>query len=153
MVEGIFRDIIILVLGIVGGYIAAVLGGLHTSRWANFLNNRKLLKTQKSKQQALQVYNRIKAFHEGKRDKYPYYLLLASGAVICAILGSTLILIISIQSNEYPVSIGYGIVALFAVMFIAMGMVFLGAIYETARQIERFGDYTKEFEERWGPID
>ncbi len=153
MVEGIIKDVIILVLGIVGGYVAAVLGGMHTSRWANFLNNRKLLKTQKSKQQALQVYNRIKAFHEGKRDKYPYYLLLASGAVMCAILSSTLILIISIQNNEYPVSVEYGIVALFAVMFIALGMVFLGAIYETARQIERFDDYTKEFEERWGPID
>lgn len=28
----------------------------------------------------------------------------------------------------------------------------LAGIYETARQIERFDDYKKEFEERWGPF-
>jgi len=32
-------------------------------------------------------------------------------------------------------------------------MLFLTAIYETARQIERFDEYKAELEQRWGSID
>jgi hypothetical protein len=28
----------------------------------------------------------------------------------------------------------------------------VAGIYETARQLERFDDYKREFEERWGPL-
>jgi hypothetical protein len=34
-----------------------------------------------------------------------------------------------------------------------MSVGFLMGLYETARQLERFDDYKKEFEERWGPLD
>ena len=33
-----------------------------------------------------------------------------------------------------------------------MAVLLLTGIYETARHLERFDDYKKEFEERWGPL-
>jgi hypothetical protein len=45
-------------------------------------------------------------------------------------------------------------ILLFTAFVIAiLSAVFLVGIYETARQLERFDDYKKEFEQRWGPID
>jgi hypothetical protein len=35
-------------------------------------------------------------------------------------------------------------------MFAVISFVLVAGIYETARQIERFEDYEKEFKERWG---
>jgi hypothetical protein len=111
------------------------------------------MKKHKTRQQALVVFNRIKAFREGKRDRYAFYMLLVGAAIISALFASTLILIISIQVHEYPISIEYGIVALLAVVAFLLALIFLTTLYETARQIERFDDYKAELEKRWGPID
>jgi hypothetical protein len=40
------------------------------------------------------------------------------------------------------------LISCFAFLFIAISFVLVGAIYETARQLERFDDYKREFEER-----
>lgn len=153
MWEAIIKDGIILVVGIIGGYVAAVLGGLHSNRWANYFNNRKLLKTRKTKQQALVAFNRIKEFHERKRDRYPFYLLLATSSILCAIFASTMILIISNQVHEYPIAPEYMIVLLLAGMSMAFSLILAISIYETARQVDRFDDYKAEFEKRWGSVD
>jgi hypothetical protein len=153
MWEVIIKDGIILVAGIVGGYVAAVLGGLHSNRWADFLHHRKLLKTRKTKLQALRVYNRIRSFREGKRDKYAFYIQLGTASVLSAIFAATAILVMSIQIHEYPISIEYGIVGALAAIAAALSLIFVASIYETDRQIGRFSDYTKEFVERWGSVD
>ena len=145
--------ILTVIVGLPGAYLMGVLGNLHTPRWAQYLQSRKLLKQTKTKQQALRGFNRIKAFHEGTRDRYAFYILLATAAIICAIIASTLILIISIQNHEYPVAIEYAIVALVAVIAVLLATLLSVGLYETARQIERFDDYKAEFEARWGPID
>ena len=80
-------------------------------------------------------------------------MVLMGAAIISAILASTLLLIISIQVHEFPISIEYGIVALFAVIAILLAIIFLTTIYETARQLERFDDYKAEFEEQWGVVE
>jgi hypothetical protein len=58
--------IVTLIVGIPGAYAMAVLANMHTPRLVNFLESRKLLKRHKTRQQALQVFNRTKAFHDGK---------------------------------------------------------------------------------------
>jgi multidrug transporter EmrE-like cation transporter len=145
--------ILTVVVGLPGAYVMGVLATLHSPRWSQYLQSRKLLKTQKTKEQALVVFNRIKAFREGKQDRYPFYMLLATSSILCAIFASTMILIISIQVHEYPISVEYAIVAALAVVAIASSLILLAAIYETARQIERFDDYKAEFERRWGSVD
>jgi len=143
-----------MIIGIPITYFIGMLAILHAPRLVQFLDKRKLIKQTKTKKQALEVFNNIKSFREGRRDRYAIYIILASCAIICAIIASTLFLIISIQNgDQYPISIGYGIVVLFAVAAISAAVVFLSAIYETARQIDRFEDYKVEFEKRWGSID
>ena len=45
------------------------------------------------------------------------------------------------------------LISLLVALILAMlAVASLAAIYETARQLERFEDYKKEFEERWGPL-
>jgi len=85
------KDIIGLWVGIISLVLAIPLGiasNLLTTRLLSYLERRRLIKARKTRQQALQVYKRIRAFQEGRRDKYPFYILLASSAVLCAIASS-----------------------------------------------------------------
>jgi len=141
-------------LGIPITYVIGMLANIHAPRLVQFLDQRKLLKHAKTKKQALLVFNRIKAFREGTRDRYPFYICLASGAIICAIVASTLFVIIWIKNGEqYPFGNGYIVVALIAVIAVLLAAAFLFAIFETARHIERFDDYKAEFEKQWGNLD
>jgi hypothetical protein len=66
-------------IGVIALILAVPLGvasHLLAIRFGSFLERRKLIKTHKTRQQAIQGYERIKAFHEGRMDKYPYYMLL-----------------------------------------------------------------------------
>jgi hypothetical protein len=143
------RVLVTVVVGLPGAYVIAILANMHTPRPVHFLESRKLLKKHKTRQQALRVFNRVKAFRDGTRDRYPFYILLASAAVVCAIIASTLI-VITVPLNAFPLAIP---VYLLAAIIALTGLLLLIAIYETARQIERFDDYKTEMEERWGPID
>jgi hypothetical protein len=125
-----------------------VASNLLTARVIAYLEKRKLLKSHRTKRQALVVFNRIKAFKEGKRDRYPFYMILASSAVCCCVIASTLILMGSIQQDlSFEIRM---IVFLLALIAALMTVALLAGIYETARQIERFDDYKAEFEKRWG---
>jgi biopolymer transport protein ExbB/TolQ len=121
-------------------------------RFDALLDARNSARVRRSRQQALRSYMRIKAFHDGTKDRYPYYLRLASVAVVCAITASTLILITVFQ-NEFPLAIPFAVFVLLAALASLVMLLLLTGIYETARQIERFDDYKAEFEQRWGPID
>jgi hypothetical protein len=100
------------------------------------------------------VFNRIKSFREGTRDRYPFYIILASSAIICAMIALTLSVILVNQIYLlYSISSGGVIVALLAAIFFLMSILLLIGIYETARQIERFDAYKVEFETRWGSVD
>ena len=94
--------IITVVVGLPGAYVIGILANMHTPRLVHFLKSRKLLKTHKTRQQALRIFNRIKAFRDGTRDRYPFYILLAGAAVICAIIASTLILVTPFSAESGP---------------------------------------------------
>jgi hypothetical protein len=145
--------VITLIVGIPGAYIMSVLAHMHTPRFVQFLERRRLLKSHKTKKQALRVFNRIKSFHDGKTDRYASYILFASGAIVCAIFASMLLLMTSIHSYEFPISVEYAIVLLLAIIAILFVLIFLSSIYETSRQLARFDDYKAEFEKRWGSTD
>jgi hypothetical protein len=139
---------------IVVTYAISILAYFHAPRLQQFLHNRRLLKQTKTKTQALVEFNRIKSFRDGTRDRYPFYILLASGSILSAIFSSTLFIIFSFQSgNVYPVSPEYGAVAIVATLVVVLAVVFPMAIYDTAIKIERFDAYKLEFEKRWGSVD
>ena len=127
-----------------------VASNLLTYRFSSFLERRKLIKTHKTRQQALQGYERVKAFHEGRRDKYPYYMLLVGTAVLLCIVAATIVIVAVVASPPLEIILMcFG----FAVVFAMMSIVLLAGLYWTERQLERFDDYKKEFEQQWGPID
>ena len=142
---GLAVAVIALVLAIPLG----IASNLLTSRWISFLEKRKLIKTHKTRQQALLVYNRIRAFKEGRRDRYPFYLLLAALSVICAVAASTIVIVILLILPSFE-TVGTSLVVAFGLAVISLALLLV--LYETARQLERFDDYKKEFEARWGPL-
>ena len=77
--------IVTVILGLPGAYVIAILANMHTPRLVEFLESRRLLKKHKTRKQALEMFNRVKAFRDGTRDRYPFYILLATAALICGI--------------------------------------------------------------------
>src|SRR5262245_60568285 len=142
---GLWIGVIALVLAVPLGVAANLL----TFRVVAYLENRKLIKARKTRAQALVTYNRIRAFKEGRRDKYAWYFVVATSGVVCAIASSTIIIAVLLTSPGFEPALILLLVAFILAMF---AVACVAGIYETARQLERFDDYKKEFEERWGPL-
>jgi hypothetical protein len=140
------------VVGVVVGLVLAIplhiaanllMPGVHA-----YFEKRKVTKFRRSKEQELANYKRVEAFKNGTRDRYPFYILLATSAVICAVgLAACLVL----------VSLGYGWDFLFpnpllllAFFLGVFALLFMVIIAGTARQIERFEQYQAEIRKKWG---
>jgi membrane protein implicated in regulation of membrane protease activity len=132
------------------GVAAGLAAILFAPRLLRFLENRKLIKTNKSKQQALQHYQHIKALRDGSKDKYAYYMLLLGLSVLSAIAASTIIISTFIFAPLYEVLL---ILLLFAFVVALLSVIFLAAMYETSRRIKQFDRYKAELEGQWGPLD
>ena len=146
---GLWVTVIGILVGIVLAIPLAVAANLLTPRVSSYLERRKLIRTGKTRKQALLVYNRIRAFQEGRRDKYPYYMLLSGTAALFAIASSMIVTAVLFTSPSFELTVSSLLLALILAM---LAVASLAGIYETARQLERFDDYKKEFEERWGPF-
>jgi hypothetical protein len=150
---GAWLGIAALILAIPVGVMSHLLG----HRVQVYLEKRKLIRSNATRQQAVRLYNRIKSFHNRTRDRYAYYLLLAGWAAICAVASSTcmvLIVIINPDVNLVPGPPSPALILLLlAVLFALFAVIFMLALYETSRQLDRFDDYKAEFEEQWGPIN
>lgn len=140
--------IITLIVGIPGAYLIGILANLHTPRLVDFLDGRKLLKTHKTKKQALSVFNRIKSFRTGKRDRYPFYIIVSAAGVVSAVAASSIVLIAVLMPEVWWET--RIILFLFAVLVAILSFICFAGIYETARQIERFDEYEAEFKKKWG---
>lgn len=129
--------------GLIALLLAIPLGiaaNLLTPRLVRFLENRKLIKTNKSKQQALQHYQRIKAFHEGRQDKYAYYVLLLGVSVLSGIAASIILISTFIFAPLYDLFV---VLLLLALVFALLSVLFLAGIYETSRRIGQYLTVTK----------
>jgi hypothetical protein len=138
-------------LGVISLVLAIPLGiasNLLTTRFIGYLEKRKILKTHKTKQTELRMYRRVKAFREGTRDRYPFYIMLAGSGVGCLVAGCTCVivafLVIGVPLKEISI--------LFAITFVLLGTTLLFGINETAKQLENFDEYKAMLENRWGPI-
>jgi H+/gluconate symporter-like permease len=138
-------------LGIIALILAIPLGvaaNLLTPRLLESLEKRKLLTEGRNREQELRTYRHIKAFREGKKDKYAYYMILASSSVLCGLIASTLFVVGLPNANEWQ-QLAFAFSLVFAIFAIAL----LAIISSTARRIEQFDKYKRELEERWGPVD
>jgi hypothetical protein len=151
---GAWVGIISLALAIPVGVLSHVIGQ-HFSR---YLEKRKLVKGDSTRRQAIAAYNRVKAFHNRTRDRYPYYMLLAGWAAICAVASSTNIILIvliypDISTIETPPPSGLFVLVLLAVLFGILAVVLLFSLYDISRHLDRFEDYKAALEQQWGSID
>ena len=150
---GAWVGIVTLILSIPVGVMSHVLG----HRVQVYLEKRKLIKSNATRQQAIRMYNRIKSFHNRTRDRYPYYMILAGWSAICAVASSTCIILIVLINPDINLVPGPPspslILLLLAVLFAVFAVILMLALYGTARQLDRFDDYEAEFEKQWGPID
>jgi hypothetical protein len=140
--------IITFIVGIPGAYLIGILANLHTPRLIELLDRRKLLKTHKTKKQALRVFNRIKSFRSGKRDRYPFYIIISAAGVVSGVAASSIVVIAILMPDLWWES--RTVFFLFAVLAAILSFICFAGIYETARQIERFDDYEAEFKKKWG---
>jgi hypothetical protein len=140
--------IITLIVGIPGAYLIGILANLHTPRLIEFLDRRKLLKTHKTKKQALRVFTRIKNFRSGKRDRYSFYIIVSAAGVVSAVAASSIVVIAILTPDLW----WENRIVLFLISMLAaiLSLICFAGIYETARQIERFDDYEAEFKKKWG---
>jgi hypothetical protein len=144
------------IIALILAFPVAVMGHLFGHRLLLNLERRKLVKGDATRQQAIQAYNRVKSFHNRTRDRYPYYLLLAGSAVICAVASSTSIILIVIIYPAIPmIPFTPLTLLLFLLAFggALLAVLFMVGLYQTSRHLDRFDDYKAELEQQWGPID
>jgi hypothetical protein len=114
-----------------------------------YLEKRKLIKSNRSKEQELANYKRVEAFRNGTRDRYPYYILLAIAAVISAVGSATCFILLAFKDWNVLDSLN-PVVFLLAFVLAVLAILFMVVIAETARHIEQFEQYQVEIRKKWG---
>jgi hypothetical protein len=143
-------------VGIVGVIVGLVLtiplniaSNLLTPRVINYLEKRKLIKSNRSKEQELANYKRVEAFKNGTSDRYPYYILLATAAVISTVGSATCLVLLALQNWNVFDHLNPVLLLLVFVLAV-LAIMFMVVIAETARHIEQFEQYQAEIRKKWG---
>jgi hypothetical protein len=140
-------------LGVVSLALAIPLGivtNLFTPRVVGYLERRKVLKTHRTRQQALRTYRLVRAFHAGRRDKYVFYIVWGNLAVIFEIFGVMAALLLLVGDFDRHEMLW--VVALIALLCVLVGFSLLMVIFDTAKKLENFDEYKADIEKRWAPI-
>ena len=136
------------VVGLVLTIPLNIASNLLTPRVINYLERRKIIKSHRSKEQELANYKRVEAFKNGTRDRYPFYILLATVTVICAVGVATCLVLAVLGYGDFtvfpnPLLVLAFLLGVFATLFMVI-------IAGTARQIEQFEQYKAEIRKKWG---
>jgi hypothetical protein len=126
-----------------------------TPRFVAYLEKRKLIKSNRTKEQDIAAYRSIEAFKNGTRDKYASYIGLAVLSVIFALGGATCVPLLALKyanlgETAVLLSPPHVFLPLLMILFLLLSMLFLIIILTTARRIERFDEYTAEIRKKWG---
>jgi hypothetical protein len=129
----------------------SIFANLLTRKVDVYLAKRKLIKSNRSKEQELANYKRVEAFKNGMRDRYPFYILVASSAVISAVESATCVVLLALKDWNILDSLDP---VLFFLVFIlaALAILFMVLIAETARHIEQFEQYQAEIRKKWSNV-
>ena len=141
--------VILSVAGLVLVIPLGIASNLLTPRLITYLEKRKLTKTNRSKEQELANYKRVEAFKKGTRDRYPYYILLPSSAVISTVGSATCLFLLALKDwNVFDFL--NPVLLLLTVLLPVFAILFMVVIAETARHIEQFEQYQAEIRKKWG---
>jgi hypothetical protein len=140
-------------IGVVSLILSIPLGiaaNLLAPRFLAYLENRKLLKTHRSREQALLYYNFLADLKSGRRDRYPYYILLGTQSVLCGIASATCILIFSMVKFEDRLNQGPITIAAIGIIFLIIALVITSHIASVARRLENFEAFKERIRKTWG---
>jgi hypothetical protein len=132
--------------------VGSIVGNRLTRNVDAYLEKRKLIKSNRSKEQEIANYKRVEAFKNGTRDRYPYYILLATAAMISAVGSATCLVLVILKYwdafnfPDFPLLLTLLLTFLFGVF----AVLFMVVIAETARHIEQFEQYQVEIRKKWG---
>jgi hypothetical protein len=124
-----------------------------TPRFVAYLEKRKLVKSNRTKEQDIASYRQIEAFKNGTRDKYASYIGMAVLAIFFAIGGNTLLILMTIRNPHLegwqlsPPDIFLPLLAIFSLLISTLMLI---SIFVTSQRIERFDDYAAELRKKWG---
>jgi hypothetical protein len=123
-----------------------------TPRFVAYLDKRKLIKSNRTKEQDIAAYRSIEAFKNGTRDRYVSYIGMAVLSVLCAIGGATTVLLWELKPGDHDISLlpNTVLLAILTLLFFLLSVLFLVIIAVTARRLERFDEYTAEIRDKWG---
>jgi hypothetical protein len=125
-----------------------------TPRLVAYLEKRKLVKSNRTKEQDIATYRGIEAFKNGTRDRYASYILVAVLSIFFAIGGYTCVVLWLLRYGDMRATLPDHQPSLFlgflAGAFFVLSFVMLLIIAVTARRIERFDEYTAELRKKWG---
>ena len=93
---GAWLGIIALVLAVPVGVMSHVLG----QRFSAYLEKQKLVRGDRTRQQAERMYKRIKSFHKGTKDRYAFYLALIGWVTIFAIASATFTILLALINPD-----------------------------------------------------
>jgi hypothetical protein len=143
--------IIFFVLSIPMGVASTML----TPRVVSYLEKRKLIKSNRSREQEIAAYRGIEAFKNGSHDRYARYIAVSALSVIFAIGGATCVLLLALKYADFTatdLSTNNPTMALILLtaMFFLVSCFCIAIILTTARRIDRFDEYTAEIRAKWG---
>jgi amino acid permease len=147
-IVGFVFSIVALVLSVPLGIASHLLA----HRFLAYLEKRKLIKSNRSKEQEIANYKRVEAFKNGTMDRYPYYILLATAAVISAVGSATCLVLVILKywnAFDFP-DFPLLLTLLLTFPFGVFAAVFMVVIAETAKHIEQFEQYQAEIRKKWG---
>jgi hypothetical protein len=126
-----------------------------TPRFVAYLEKRKLIKFNRSREQDIAAYRSVEAFKNGSRDKYASYIAMSALSVIFAIGGATCVLLLALKYEPLSQDTPYFHQPTFFLSFLTfviflLSFLFLAIIIGTARRIDRFDEYTAEIRRKWG---
>jgi hypothetical protein len=123
---------------------------LLTPRIFSYVETRKGISTLRSREFAQMEYDRIKHFKTGRKDRHAYYLLMATSAVLAAIIASTAFLFAMLSPFGLPEKGMAGFFAAFAAVYCIKLIL---DFYQTIVQVENFEGYERKFRNKWGEPD
>jgi hypothetical protein len=135
--------------------IPAVIMAIFLASWTpNFIRSRRQKELTKNRDQELKQYAKMKALFTGKEDKYFYFLLTATLAILSFIFGcsASIALFIRVSLGQLTLSDSISVdslLVIFAFFGAFFTMVFLASLYLAGTNLANFKEYEKKVKEKW----
>lgn len=138
------------VVTLVLGVVAILITPVTVRRMISLLERRRTSRSLKQKTQELADYRRIKAFHEGKKDRYFFYVYVGTISIGFAVMAATCFIVTVLHTmREHYFLDGVIMGFVVGIICVLISVLSLVGMQYTAANLEKFDDYERRVKERW----